>query len=438
VRVGLPHRISLTSPIGPPCTTGDPNFVRGHVVETDIAVSPRNPRRVLVSWIQDGAATDTVMASRDGGRTFSRILVPGLSACTGGEAPAASDPGVAFSADGRTAYFSGVGVKVLSVEPFKPSVTMFASRSGDGGFSWRNPFAVQPGAGMYWDKPILSTDPRRPRVAYYAFDLRQPPAYNSGYSLFARTTNAGRSWSRPRKLYDPHTASSWPGNSEILVNRDRSLLNVFVLTSGEGGTGLATIMAARSVDGGRHWRRPVVIGRASGLPPTDPVSQNIVETVGALPSQTVAPNGDVYVAWAAPGSTRRRSRVVVARSKTGGRTWRSSPVRVRGQSLFPAVAVSGDGTVGVLHYVVAGESRGGVWPARVALDTTRRFGHWRTHRVAGPFNILTAVDIVRGCCAIGDYVNMARLPHGLIAAYPMAKPVSRHQTDVYVSRIRTR
>ena len=281
VRVGLPHRISLTSPIGPPCTTGDPNFLRGHVVETDIAVSPRNPRRVLVSWIQDGAATDTVMTSRDGGQTFSRILVPGLSACTGGGADAASDPGVAFSADGRTAYFSGVGVKFLSLQPFKPSVTMFASRSGDGGFSWRNPFAVQPGAGMYWDKPILSTDPRRPRVAYYAFDLRRPPAYNSGYSLFARTTNAGRSWSRPRKLYDPHAPSSWPGNSEILVNHDRSLLNVFVLTSGEGGSGPATIMAARSVDGGRHWRRPVVIGRASGFPPSDPLSQNIVDTEAA-------------------------------------------------------------------------------------------------------------------------------------------------------------
>jgi hypothetical protein len=144
------------------------------------------------------------------------------------------------------------------------------------------------------------------------------------------------------------------------------------------------------------------------------------------------------VAWAAPDVPRRRSRVVVARSKTAGRTWRSAPVRVRGQSLFPAVAVSGDGTVGVLHYVVAAESRGGVWPARIAVDTTRRFGHWRTHRVAGPFNILTAVDRVRGCCALGDYVNMARLPHGLIAAYPMAMPVSRHQANVYVSRIRTR
>jgi hypothetical protein len=439
VDVGAPQRISLTSPIGPPCTDADPNFASGHVVETDIAISPSDPRRVLVSWIQDGSATDAVMASRDGARTFSRVLIPGLSACTGGAAQAASDPGVAFSADGRTSYFSGVGVDVLSTEPFRPSVTMLASRSGDGGFSWANPVAVQPGEGMYWDKPILSTDPRRPRVAYYAFALRRPPAYNSGYSLLSRTSNAGRTWSRPQKLYDPHTTSSWPGNSEILVNRDGALVNVFVLASGDGGTGPAQILAARSVGRGARWRRPVVIGRTSGFPPSDPVSQNIVETIGAIPSQTVAPDGDLYVAWAAPGPTRRRSRVVVARSTTGGRSWRSSAVRVRGQSLFPAIAVSGDGTVGVLHYVLAAASHGGVWPARIKLDTTRRFGgRWHTHRVAGPFNMLTAVDRVRGCCAIGDYVNMAPLPHGLIAAYPMAKPLSRHQTDVYVSRITTR
>src|SRR5436190_15855299 len=115
---------------------------------------------------------------------------------------------------------------------------------------------------------------------------------------------------------------SLPGRSEILVDRDGSLVNVFALASGDGGTGPAQILAARSV-GGRRWRRPVVIGRTSGFPPSDPVSQNIVETIGAFPSQTVAPNGDLYVAWAAPGRTRRRSRVVVARSTTDGRSWRS-------------------------------------------------------------------------------------------------------------------
>lgn len=78
--------ISLGSPFHPDaeCIKSNPGYSQGYEQETAVAVNPRNPRNILVSWIQDGRATDTVMASRDGGRTFSRVLVPGLSACTGG------------------------------------------------------------------------------------------------------------------------------------------------------------------------------------------------------------------------------------------------------------------------------------------------------------------------------------------------------------------
>src|SRR5204862_5676641 len=128
-------------------------------------------------------------------------------------------------------------------------------------------------------------------VAYYAFDFRRPPNYTSGYSLLSTTTNRGRTWSAPRKLYDPHTADSWPATSTILVNRDGSLLDVFALAT-QAGTGPAQELAIRSNDGGRTWSKPIVIGRASGQPVNDPVSQNGLATVDTLPSQTVAPNGD--------------------------------------------------------------------------------------------------------------------------------------------------
>lgn len=435
VRVGPPQRISVDSPFSGPCTAADPNFSPGISVETSVAVNPTAADHVLVSWIQDGAATDLVMASRDGGRTFSRIFVPGLSQCTGGSAQAASDPSVAFAADGQTAYFAGVGADILGVNPFRPSVTMLASRSIDDGFSWSAPSVIQPGEGRYWDKPILTVHPRRPNVAYYTYALRRPPAYNSGYSLLSTTADGGRTWSAPRTLYDPGTASSWPANSAVLVNRDGSLVDVFVEASGQGGTGPAQIMAARSSDGGRRWGRPIVVGRTSGFPPSDPVSQNLLETIGAIPSQTVAPNGDVYVAWADPGADRQASRIAMARSTDGGRTWTAAPLLVRGQSALPAIAVAGDGTIGLLHYVIAPQSRGNAWPARVALATTRHFGHgWRDQAVAGPFNLLTARSRLRGCCSLGDYIGLAAQPHGFIAAYPMAKPIARHSIDVYVSR----
>lgn len=100
-------------------------------------------------------------------------------------------------------------------------------------------------------------------------------------------------------------------------------------------------MVARSRNGGRRWGPPVVIGRTSGFPPSDTVSQNLLATIGGLPSQTVTPNGDVYVAWSEPGPNRRRSRVAVARSKDGGRTWKTHALHVHGQSALPAIAVTG-------------------------------------------------------------------------------------------------
>jgi hypothetical protein len=438
VRIAPPRRISLTSPFSGRCTRSDPNYSRGISVETSVAVSPRDPRRILVAWIQDGAATDLVMASDDGGRSFSRILVPGLSACTGGSADAASDPGVAFSSDGRVAYFSGAVVNVFSLNPFNVSVGMATSRSLDQGASWSNPFMVQPVTHAYWDKPELSVDALRPRVAYYTYDLRFPPAFTSGYSLLSTTTNGGVTWSAPRKLYDPHTSDSWPGTSEILSNRDGSLLDVFVLAS-QGGVGPARVLAIRSIDGGRTWGKPIAIGPSSGEPVNDPVTQNILETIGTLPSQTVAPNGVAYVAWTEPGASNRSSRIAVARSSNGGRRWRTSTIQVHGQAALPAIAVAGDGTVGLLYYVIAPSSRAGFWAARVALATSRDGARqWSSSRpVAGPFNLLTAGSVARGCCSLNDYVGIARLPHGLVAAFPIAKPLAQHAIDVYLTRIAT-
>jgi len=437
VRIEKPRRISLASPFSGPCAQGDPNFTPGVAVETSVAVDPRDARRILVSWIQDGHASDLVMASRDGGGSFARIFVPGLSACTGGSPQIVSDPGVAFSADGRVAYFSGAPFNVLSENPFTPAVGMAASRSFDGGFSWSTPLMVQPVTNDFWDKPELSVDPRRPRVAYYAFDKRLAPGYTSGHSLLSTTTNRGRTWSAPQKLYDPHTSDSWPGTSTILVNRDGSLLDIFVLSS-QGGVGPSRIMAIRSVDGGHTWGEPIAIGRSSGLV-NDPVSQNILETNTALPSQTVAPNGDVYVAWTKPGERNASSKIAIARSSDEGRHWSRGSLAVRGQTALPAIAVAGDGTVGLLHYVIAPKSHAGNWPARLALATSRdRARRWSRRHVAGPFNLLTADgENYRGCCFVGDYIGLATMPHGFAGAFSMAKPIARNAIDVYFMRATT-
>ncbi len=438
-------RISLASPfsVSAPCAQANPGFSPGFAQETSVAVNPRDPRQILVSWIQDGRATDTVMASRDGGRSFSRILVPGLSACTGGAFKVASDPGVAFSADGRMAYFTAIVVDFTSTTDESSAATsMLVSRSFDGGFSWSVPYVIQPPTGEFWDLPRLTADPRRPKRAYYVYDLREPPGFFSGYSLLSTTTNGGRSWSAPRTLYDPQTSNSWPSISKILVNRDGSLLDVFALVSTNPADLTAPNqtqeLAIRSDDGGRTWGKPIRIGSSSGRGVTDPATQNILNTYDTYPSQTVAPNGDVYVSWLQPGATNASSRIAVARSTDRGRHWRTRHVAVHGQAALPTIEVAGDGTVGVLYYNIDPASSGGDWPARVALATSSDHGHhWRRVAVAGPFNLLTTGSKARACCFLGDFEGIARLPRGLAAAFPMGKPIAKHKVDAYFIRATT-
>ena len=197
-------------------------------------------------------------------------------------------------------------------------------------------------------------------------------------------------------------------------------------------------LAIRSTDRGRTWGKPVLIGRSSGRPVNDPVTRHILNTFDTLPSQTVAPDGDVYVSWLRPGASHAASQIAVARSADGGRHWSTRTLAVRGQAGLPTIGVAGDGTVGVLYYLIASASRGGFWPARVALATSSDRGQrWARHRVAGPFNLLTAGSKARPCCYLGDYEGIARLPHGLAAAFSMGKPIARHKVDVYFTRITT-
>jgi hypothetical protein len=443
------QRISRGSPFSESslCAQATPGFSPGYAQETSVAVNPRDPRQILVSWIQDGRATDTVMASRDGGRSFSRVLVPGLSACTGGAFQVASDPGVEFSSDGRMAYFSAIVVNLTSPSADHVSTAstgMVASRSFDGGFSWSVPYLIQPDTGDFWDLPRLTAHPRRPKTAYYVYDIRLAPDFLHGYSLLSTTTNRGRTWSQPRVLYDPQSSDSWPGISKILVNQDGSLLNVMALVASppnqatEVRANPTLQLASRSVDGGRTWSEPITIGTSAGRQFYDPVTLTPLNTFDTFPSQTVAPNGDVYVSWAQPGETTASSRIAVARSTDGGRHWRTRKLAVKGQGALPTIEVAGDGTVGVLYYKIAPESRDGNWPARVVVATSRdRARHWKTHHVAGPFNLLTAGSDARPCCFVGDYLGIARLPHGLAAAFSMGKPQAKHNVDAYFTRITT-
>ena len=77
-------------------------------VEASIAVDPRAPRRIVAAWMQDDGRSNLVMTSRDGGRTWTRVFVPGLTDCTGGTLAGAADPWLSFAPAGKLLMGSGI------------------------------------------------------------------------------------------------------------------------------------------------------------------------------------------------------------------------------------------------------------------------------------------------------------------------------------------
>src|SRR3954451_18056182 len=146
-RVQALRVVSGPSPFAAGCPGArfDDKTITGHELEPMIAVNPANPRNIVAAWKQDvGSAnqtlSDLVASSQDGGKTWTRTTIPGLSVCTGGTADAPSDPWVSAGGGGAV-YFWGFAA-ALSTEP--PTTAVFASHSGDGGRTWPSPEIAPP------------------------------------------------------------------------------------------------------------------------------------------------------------------------------------------------------------------------------------------------------------------------------------------------------
>jgi len=115
--------------------------------ETALAVNPANPLNMITGandWnYNDGCALNT---SVDGGRSWSATLpngfLPGITKYTNdpnipgtGAYDAGGDPTIAFSPDGKVAYFVCQAFNFTS--PYQ--IALLLNRSYDGGRTWQKP-----------------------------------------------------------------------------------------------------------------------------------------------------------------------------------------------------------------------------------------------------------------------------------------------------------
>jgi hypothetical protein len=427
--------ISGPSPFaaGCPGTPFDETNITGHELETAITVNPANPRNIIATWKQDvgpfSTRSDLVASSLDGGKTWARSTMPGLSRCTGGTAIAGSDPWVSVGGDG-TVYFSGVAADDVSTDPATNAVD--ASHSGDGGRTWHTVATVTPPL-QGNDQDSITGSPTLPGHAYAAwanfrFDFLTPNTIK-----FSRTSDGGVTWSPP-VIMDEAGPFALDAVPKILVLPDGTLLAIFV--QADLATGIGTILAARSLDEGQTWLPAVEAGSKPVFEFFDPDFGDVLPQPG-YESAAVAPDGTVYIAFE-DSRTTDTGAIGLLRSEDGGLTWSSSSLPgVNAFAFEPAIAVDSHGTVGVIWYDLRNDRLG---DAAITADvwfahSDDRGASWRQDHVAGPTDLRTAPLPHHNY--VGEYQGLAALRgRGFAATFTLAAPFAQDgPTDIFFARI---
>src|SRR5712692_2001423 len=291
--------------------------------ETNIAVDPNNPNRIVaaandyvtrtwscfVSGTPCSALGDGYSGtyfSNDGGKTWCcsssdpahlGTLIPGVERLTGGIYDAGGDPALAFDSNGHV-YYAGLGFNRASA-PNTVAVNR-GTFDANGNLSWSAPTFINQTSSpsTFNDKEWIAADthassPFRDHVyvswTRFIFGAGQGN-YVQSPIFFASSSDGGATFSAPTNissnvLYDQ--------GSRPVVGPDGTVYVFF-----EGSTRLAQLNSTyvvKSTDGGVSWGTPLAVSTVSDI--LNPASTAF--RVNSFPAAATAPNGDLYVAWSA-------------------------------------------------------------------------------------------------------------------------------------------
>jgi hypothetical protein len=367
------ERISRASPFdatcgGPPA--GGQVFINAEV-EPWVSANPRNDDNLVAVWQQDrwsngGAQGNLTGVSFDRGRSWRLPKPPPFSRCAGGEYDRASDPWVSFGGDGSAHQIA------LAISADQTISAILVSSSRDGGRTWGPITTLQrdTSAALFNDKESITADPRNGRFVYAVWDRLQienpadPRSRFSGDTLFARSTDGGRTWEPTRTILNfPDNSNTQTLGNEIVVLSDGTVVNVFDMIV----QGLPLVAVQRSTDRGVTWSEPIIVdvlfsSATQGQGVVDPRDRALIRTGDLLVEAAADPrrrSDTIHIVWqdirftlAAPLPI-FNDQIVIASSEDGGLTW-SDPKRISSNKLTQAftgsVEVNEDGDIGVTYY----------------------------------------------------------------------------------------
>lgn len=517
VTVGDEIQISGPSPFGG-CTADDvaTQELDGSVVypnseiEPYIDINPVNPANLVAVFQQDrwsdgGARGVASTVSDDGGATWAPVTPPPFFLCAGATSyERATDPWVTYAPNGDV-YFQSLS---FDSDPnlFGGNHALLVSKSTDGGHTW-GPVVVQLAENdpnVFNDKNSMTADPTgdqriyaiwdrlelftaaaqqaavaaaatgdgrdkvrlagqalralRLRAATSAAALPEPPQ-SIGPTLFTRTVDGGRTWSRPVVIYDPGGDNQTIGNL-IEVQPDGTLFAFFTeILLQRNGTFRANISFKRSLDHGFTFQptfgrtiaqRIFTLGIDNAVGTFTPDLREPVRDAGILFDSAVDPrNGNLYLVWQDNRfSFGAFDEIAFSMSTNDGQRW-SRPIKIsqaprlanrfRQAAFVPTIAVNADGIVAVTYYDFRNDDGTGELADQFALfcnpnssDCAKR-GNWGSEQrlTEESFDILDA-PVARGHF-LGDYMGSESVTSDVHPAYGL--PDGADQTSIYTRKL---
>jgi hypothetical protein len=420
------------------------NFLNSEV-EPWVDVNPVDATNIVGLWQQDrwsdGGARGLVAGiSKDAGATWTQVVIPKISVCSGGTAAEgldfdrATDPWLSFAPNGHLYAIS------LSLSHDLRRSALLVSKSTDGGMTWGDPIKLLDEFSEFGfpfdsnDKESITADPNDSSFVYAVWDRARFPSDNADFNairsaafrgdiFFTRTTNGGASWEQPRDVLALNKNQFTIGN-QIAVMPSGRLVDIFQLLNGSGRQPPFAERFQQAVivsdDKGVTWSKPIPIASDLSVIVRDPDTGTPVRAGEGLPDIAVNPgNGTLYAVWSdGRFSGGLHDDVAFSQSTNGGLTW-TAPVRVNltptniaernQQAWTPSVEARSDGTVAVTYYDFRNNTPApGVptdyWVAHCHAACTNP-ANWSEAHVAGPFDIENA-PVARGFF-VGDYQGLA-------------------------------
>ena len=426
-------------------------------IEPRSTINPTDSTNIVAEYQQDrwsdgGARGLVASVSHDSGATWGRVVVPGLTKCSGGAYDRASDPWVSFAPNGDLYAIS------LSFDVFDTHNAIIVSKSANGGDSWGSPIELTADNTDGLDKESITADPRDSNLVYAAWDRLITPGGSTHASdrgilhsrsyksqtFFARSTDGGVTWGPPTQLF---TDTSFSGSigSIIRVLPDGTLLDglqTYGNAAWKGGA-CGSMSVLRSSNGGVSWTsKPVIVSPLSCTyaGAHDPDTGAPVRS-GGLPDIAVDGN-NAYMVWedALPAAP-KTGRILFSGSVDGGRTWSAPAVISKtpaGVDAFvPTIAVNASHTLGVSYYDFRSNTPGGsadtdVWLVRCSSACSLATNWSETH-AAGPFDMHQAP--VAGGEFVGDYEGMTTNGDTFQPFFIQAVSAPSNPTDAFFTAI---